>query len=145
MKDTRKDLLDLDTERNIDFEENSPYQEGIISKTYERPDKSYFKEPSEFKDLGYYQISTKISTKTNRYRQDLRHYKEKSTKRNTFTHYNQRNSSRLFNQSLLQRPILVISTEQVTKQKKYHMQRRNLSRKIHLTRFITVQIGNYTR
>ena len=37
--DTKKDLLDLDTDRNIDFEENLPYQEGIISKTYERLDK----------------------------------------------------------------------------------------------------------
>ena len=36
---------------NIDFEENSPYQKGIISETYERPDRSYFKEPSELKDL----------------------------------------------------------------------------------------------
>ena len=38
-------------DRNINFEENSPYQEGIISETYERPDKSYFKDPSELKDL----------------------------------------------------------------------------------------------
>ena len=30
VKDNRKDLLDLDTDRNINFEENSPYQEGII-------------------------------------------------------------------------------------------------------------------
>ena len=45
LKGTRKDLLDLDTDRNIDFEENSPYQEGKISEKYERPDKSYFKEP----------------------------------------------------------------------------------------------------
>ena len=51
--DTGKDLSDLDMDRNIDFEENSPYQEGIISETYERPDKSYFKEPSELKDLIY--------------------------------------------------------------------------------------------
>ena len=29
--DTRKDLLDLDIDRNINFEENSPNQEGIIS------------------------------------------------------------------------------------------------------------------
>ena len=34
LKDTRKDLLDLNTDRNINFEENSPYQEGIISGTY---------------------------------------------------------------------------------------------------------------
>ena len=51
MRETRKDLLDLDTDRNIDFEQNSPYQEGINSETYERPDKSYIQEPSELKDL----------------------------------------------------------------------------------------------
>ena len=51
VKDNRKDLLDLDTDRNIDFEENSPYQEGIIAETYERPEKSYIQEPSELKDL----------------------------------------------------------------------------------------------
>ena len=38
-------------DRNIDFEENSPFQKGIISEMYERPDRSYFKEPSELKDL----------------------------------------------------------------------------------------------
>ena len=50
-KDNRKDLQDLDTDRNIEFEENSPHQEGIISKTYERPDKSFIQEPPELKDL----------------------------------------------------------------------------------------------
>ena len=51
VKDNRKDLLELDTDRNIDFEENSPYQEGIIWETCERPDKSYIQEPMELKDL----------------------------------------------------------------------------------------------
>ena len=51
VKDNRKGLLDLDTDRNIDFEENSPYQEGIILEMYERPDKSYIQEPTELKDL----------------------------------------------------------------------------------------------
>ena len=36
---------------STDFEENSPYQEGIISETYERPGKSYIKKPTEFRDL----------------------------------------------------------------------------------------------
>ena len=42
-----------DTSPRIDmaFEENSPYQEGIISKTYQRPDKSYFQEPKELENL----------------------------------------------------------------------------------------------
>ena len=38
LKENRRDLLDLDMDRNIDFEENSPYQEGIISEIYERAD-----------------------------------------------------------------------------------------------------------
>ena len=53
----------------MDIEENSPFQENIISEIYERPDKSYFQEPVELKDLidtrKYY---TMIFTKTNRYR-----------------------------------------------------------------------------
>ena len=51
MKENRKDLLDLDMDRKIKFEENSLHQEGIISETYERPDKSYIEEPTELKDL----------------------------------------------------------------------------------------------
>ena len=35
----------------IEREENSPFQESIISEVYERPDKSYFQEPIELKDL----------------------------------------------------------------------------------------------
>ena len=30
---------------NLDFEENSPFQEGIISETFQRPDKSFFQGP----------------------------------------------------------------------------------------------------
>ena len=52
LEEDRRDLSSgLDNEINIDFEEHSPYQEGIISETYERPDKSYIKEPPELKDL----------------------------------------------------------------------------------------------
>ena len=32
---------------NFDFEENSPFQEGVMSKTFQRPDKSFFQEPKE--------------------------------------------------------------------------------------------------
>ena len=38
-------------DRKIDFKENSPFQEGIISETYERPNKSYIQEPTELTDL----------------------------------------------------------------------------------------------
>ena len=42
--------MENDLDRNIDIEENSPFQEGIISETYERPDTSYVQEPYELKD-----------------------------------------------------------------------------------------------
>ena len=43
--------MDNDLDRNVDIQENSPFQEGIISGIYERPDMSYIQEPQELKDL----------------------------------------------------------------------------------------------
>ena len=43
--------LELDLEINRDFEENSPYQEGIISKIYQRPHKSQMVDLPELTDL----------------------------------------------------------------------------------------------
>ena len=43
--------LDLDLEINKDFEENSPYQEEVISEIYQRPDKSQLVESLELTDL----------------------------------------------------------------------------------------------
>ena len=43
--------MDLDLGINKDFEENSPYQEGIISEIYQRPDKSQLVEPPKLVDL----------------------------------------------------------------------------------------------
>ena len=36
---------------DLEFEENSPYQQGIIFKIYQRPDKSYFQELKELENL----------------------------------------------------------------------------------------------
>ena len=36
---------------DIEFEENSPHQEGIISELYQRPNKSYFHEPKDLESL----------------------------------------------------------------------------------------------
>ena len=49
--DSWKDLLNNDLDRKVDIEENSPFQEGIISEIYERPDMSYIQETHELKDL----------------------------------------------------------------------------------------------
>ena len=50
-------ITDLDTDaleqdNNMDFEDNSPYQEGLISEMYQRPDKSYFQEPLKLQGLA---------------------------------------------------------------------------------------------
>ena len=37
-------------DRKVEIEENSPFQEGIMSEIYERPGTSYAQEPQELKD-----------------------------------------------------------------------------------------------
>ena len=49
--DSWNDLLENDSDRKVEIEENSPFQEGIISEIYERPNTSYVQEPQELKDL----------------------------------------------------------------------------------------------
>ena len=36
---------------NLDFEENSPFQEGVISETFQRVDKLFFQDPKELNNL----------------------------------------------------------------------------------------------
>ena len=47
----QRTLTDSDMDINTDFEVNSPYQEGIISESYQRPHKSYIQGPLELGDL----------------------------------------------------------------------------------------------
>ena len=35
-------IEDINPNINFDFEENSPFQEGIMSETFQRPDKTFF-------------------------------------------------------------------------------------------------------
>ena len=46
-----RSLSDFDPEINMNFKENSPFQEGVISETHQRPDKSYFQEQQKFDSL----------------------------------------------------------------------------------------------
>ena len=43
--------INLNPNINFDFEENSPLQEGIMSETFQRLDKSFFQNPKELGDL----------------------------------------------------------------------------------------------
>ena len=42
---------DQNTEINLDIEENSPFQEGIILELIQRPDKSFFQNPKRLEDI----------------------------------------------------------------------------------------------
>ena len=44
-------IKDINPNINFDFEENSPFQEDIMSETFQRLDKSFFQEPKELGDL----------------------------------------------------------------------------------------------
>ena len=44
-------IEDINPNINLDFKENSPFQEGVISETFQRLDKSFFQEPKESEDL----------------------------------------------------------------------------------------------
>ena len=50
-QNNRQTDLELDLEINRDFEEKSPYQEGIISEIYQRPHKSQLVDPPELTNL----------------------------------------------------------------------------------------------
>ena len=53
---------------NLDFEENSPFQEGVISETFQRPDKSFFQDPKELNDLiNMGNLTQRFFAKTSRY------------------------------------------------------------------------------
>ena len=43
--------INQNTSINLDIEENSPFQEGVISETIQRLDKSFFQNPKKLKDL----------------------------------------------------------------------------------------------
>ena len=47
----RSENIDISPELNIDFKENSLFQEGVILETFQRPDKSFFQEPQDLEGL----------------------------------------------------------------------------------------------
>ena len=44
---TKQNIQEINPKINFDFEENSPFPEGIMSETFQRPDKSFFQDPKE--------------------------------------------------------------------------------------------------
>ena len=46
-----QNVQDINPNINFDFEENSPFQEGVMSEKFQRLDTSFFQEPKELGDL----------------------------------------------------------------------------------------------
>ena len=51
LKDKTQPKQSTELDPNVDFEENLPYQEGIISETYINLDQTYFERSQELTDL----------------------------------------------------------------------------------------------
>ena len=47
----KHNIQEINPNINYDFEENSPFQEGVMSETFQRPDKSFFQNLKELGDL----------------------------------------------------------------------------------------------
>ena len=47
----KQNIQEINPKINFDFEENLPFQEGVMSETFQRPDKSFFQNPKELGDL----------------------------------------------------------------------------------------------
>ena len=47
----KQNVQNINPNINFDFEENSPFQEGMMSETFQRLDKSFFQDPKELGDL----------------------------------------------------------------------------------------------
>ena len=116
MQDGRKINLYLDLEINKDFEENSLYQEGMISEIYQRPGKSQLLEPPELVDLiNTNNIVQKYLPKQHRYRQNLDNYTKESIEGYTSPCNNKGHTSGISKQSIFQRFIFVPSVKQIAK------------------------------
>ena len=82
----------------MDFEENSPHQEGIITEMYITPYQSYLEQPQELTKLVN---TSKVVQKYLPRQADIDKIpdiiQEKGSKRYTLPPYNQGNTGRLFN------------------------------------------------
>ena len=47
----KQNIEEINPNINFDFEENSPFQEGIMLEIFQRPDKYFFQNPKELGDL----------------------------------------------------------------------------------------------
>ena len=87
----------MNTEINLDIEENSPFQEGVISELIQRPDKSFFQNPKKLEDvIDRNNLVHKFLPKQVDIDKILHIIQRKVLKKHPFAGRNKGNSSRLF-------------------------------------------------
>ena len=93
---------DQKTEINLDIEENSPFQEGVILELIQRPDKSFCQNPRKLEDIiDADNLIHKFLPKQVDIDKILHIIQMKVLKKCPLANRNKRNPSRLFAQSLL--------------------------------------------
>ena len=50
-QESSQSVENINPDINLDFKENSPFQEGVISETFQRLDKTFFQDSKELNDL----------------------------------------------------------------------------------------------
>ena len=100
---------DINPEINSDFKENFLFQEGVILKTHQRPDKSYFQEPQELQGLANTgNLVQKVLSKQADIDKILKITQRKVLKG---THQSQKNTDRILSQPILQKCLSVSNIE----------------------------------
>ena len=83
-------IEDHNSDINFDFKENSPFQEGIMSEMFQRPDKSFFQQPKELQRYYKYKKNFihKYLPKQTRHRQNIKNKPKKGIERHPCTGQN---------------------------------------------------------
>ena len=63
----KQNIQGINPNINFDFEENSPFQEGIMSETFQRLDKSFFQNPRVRRPYKQRKFGSEIFAQTDRY------------------------------------------------------------------------------
>ena len=61
-------VKNINPDINLDFEKNSPFQEGVISEVFQRLDKLFFQDIKELNVISMGNLIQKFFSKTSRYR-----------------------------------------------------------------------------
>ena len=104
----------LGQDPNVDFEENSPHQEGIITETYITQDQSYIEQPQELTNLvNTSKLVQKYLPRQADIDKILDIIKRKDTKRYSLASYHQGDTGRLLIQPIFQGFVQILGSKHI--------------------------------